>query len=363
MYSTEDTVINVELINFSFDTEPSIIEIVWLDTGNYIGLNTGSVVFYSEAKEASLTIDIDLQPGNYMLRVRSADDWDTYWNTYWPGWGDTSTMIGDENADTAFSISSTYFSVIGSSNLINLKGTAWAAKYPDTDLLLSATLEWDGTSDGGSYTVKRVDEKGKVTYIEDICDNHIDISDLSLGGIYTYTVSDGKNASNPIVINLSAIPPLEYAGNNNDKVIVLKIGDPWIYSADDKQSALEGVGLEQIKTVGGNDLGVVPIILNDRTMIPVAILVRETGGMVTWDGEQRLVTIKKWDSTIMDFNTLEIPIGSLKVYLNGEERAFDTPAQINRGRTLVPIRLLELLDYEVYWVSDSKSIVICYSSV
>lgn len=361
VYSTENTVIKGELLNYSWDMEPDIVEIFWLDTG--------SVVYYSEAREASFTIDINLHPGKYLLRVRRGMDWNTYWNTYWSTYWDwnNSPWYPDsdegENEDAGFYSYSTYFSVIGPSNLFHLEGTAQAEKYPDTEVLLSTRLEWDGLSGAGPYTVTQTDEKyedKKVTYIEDIYDNYVVASGLRLGGIYTYTVSDGKKTSNPIVIDLSGIPPLEYAESDNDKVIVLKIGDPWMYSANDKQSALDGTGLEKITTIGGKDRGVVPILVNDRTMIPVAILVRKMGGSVDWDGKQRLVTIKAWDSTMMQYSTLEIPIDSKTVYLNGEEREFDTPAQIQRSRTLVPIRHLELLGYEVEWVKSSQSVVICY---
>lgn len=62
----------------------------------------------------------------------------------------------------------------------------------------------------------------------------------------------------------------------------------------------------------------------------------------------------------MLYNTLEIPVNKETVYLNNKGRVFDTPAQIKYGRTLVPIRLLELLGCDVEWVDNSQSVVICY---
>lgn len=353
VYNTENTVINVELLNYSWDAEPDIVEIVWLDTGN--------VVFYGEASEASLTIDVDLHPGEYLLRVRRSADWDTYWDTYWNmGWNEN--WQEDWDAYWEANSSSVHFSVAGTSELLCLKGNAAVEIWSETEVMLGARLEWDGPSDGGPYTVTRRDEKyfpGEVISIDGIYDNCFVDAGLKSGGVYTYTVSAGGKTSNPIVIDLSGIPPLEYP-NKNNRVIVLKIGDPYMYSAENKQSAIDGSELKRTRAIDGNDRSVVPVIINERTMIPVATLVEEMGGSASWDGDKRVVTISLLDSITMLNNTLEIPIGSKTVYLNGEGRRFDIPAQIKYSRTLVPIRLLELLGCDVEWVDNNQSVVICY---
>lgn len=354
VYSAENTIINAELLNYSWDTEPDIVEIIWLDTGN--------VVFYSEAREASLTINIDLHPGEYLLRVRRSADRDTYWDTYWNmGWNEN--WEEDWNAYWEANSSSVYFSVVGTSELLCLNGDVAVEIRSETEVMLGARLEWDGPSDGGPYTVTRRAEKysgEEVIITEGICDNYFVDEDLLSGEAYTYTVLVGGKTSNQIVIDLSGFPPLEYVGNKYNRVIVLKIGDPYMYSAENKKSAIAGNGLKQIRAIDGDDWSIAPVIINGRTMIPVAALVKEMGGSVSWDSNTRVVTIGLLDHITMLDNTLEIPVGSKTVYLNGEGRRFDIPAQIKYGRTLVPIRLLELLGCDVEWVDDSQSIVICY---
>lgn len=357
VYSAENTVISVELLDNSLDTEPDIVEIVWLDTGN--------VVFYGETSEASLTIDIDLNPGEYLLRVRRSTDWDAGYDTYWGAWNMewNENWEEDWNAYWEANSSSVHFFVTGTSDLLCLKGSAVVEIPSETEVMLGARLEWDGPSDGGPYTVTRRDEKhfpGEVISMEDISDNCFVDEGLKSGGVYTYTVSAGGKTSNPIVIDLSGLPPLEYAGSKYNRVIVLKIGDPYMYSAENKQSALEGSELKRTRAIDKNDRSVAPVIINERTMIPVATLVDEMGGSASWDGDKRVVTIRLLDRITMLDNTLEIPIGVKTVYFNGEGRKFDTPAQIKYGRTLVPIRLLELLGCDVEWVDDSQSVVICY---
>lgn len=361
VYYREDTVINGELLNYSWDMEPGIIEIISLDTNR--------AVFYSEAKESTFSIDIDLHPGEYRLRLRRGTSrnayWDSYWDTGldWDGWADAWYAAGDVRGDTSLYSSSAYFSVVGASDLFHLSGKAEIEIIPNTKALLNARLEWDGLSGGGPYTLTQTDEKyekGKVTRIEGIYDSQTVVGGLQLGNIYTYTVSDGERSSNPIVIDLSAIPPLEYAGSKINKLIVLKIGDPYMYFAEGKSSALDGTRGEFMRAIDEDDLSVTPVMVNDLPMIPVAALVREMGGSVSWDGAKRVVTLNLLDSVTMKSNTLEIPIDSETVYLNGEKKTLDVSALIKYDRTLVPIRMLKLLGCDIKWDSESESIVICY---
>lgn len=334
-YSAGGASIKVKLPDHLWGASSVIVEILQQETG--------SIVFHSRPSEASLTIDINLHPGEYWLRARQ----DTVWNTE-----------QDVNYDKVYAC--TPFSVDGTSNLFHLTGEAVAEgdlAHPESCMLMGVRLTWDGPADGGPYTLTRIDEKysdGQTTRIEDIQTNHMIDTDALPGGIYTYIVSDGERTSNPVVLDLTKFPPLEYVGNRNDQVIVLRIGDPYLYSAPDKQSASRPSALTRIKAIDEDDLGVVPMIANSRTLLPVANLVRTMGGTVHWDSRDRLVTIKIWD------NTLVIPIDSNTVYLNNESRTFDTPARIEHNRTMVPIRQLELLGCEVNWHPESRSVVICY---
>lgn len=343
VYSSKDIVIRLELPDYILGMDPIIVDIVQE--------NTGSTVFCREAKEPLFIIDIDLHPGDYLLCVRQDKSWSMSID---------SDMGWDMNQEVIYA--SARFSVVGTSDLFHLTGEAVAdgdLKYPEFCMLLGARLEWDGLSEGGPYTLTRIDERSwdrEVIQIEDIQTNHFFDKDALPGGVYTYTVSDGKRTSNPIVLDLSEFPPLEYIGNKNDKVIVLRISDPYIYTTKDKESASKLSELKMIKPIDEKNLGVVPVISNNRTLLPIATLVKtmSPGSGVAWDGGRRLVTIKIWG------NVLEIPIGSKTVYINNQARTFDTPAQIEHGRTLVPVRHLELLGCEVDWVRTSRSVVICY---
>ena len=339
VYSPKD-IIRLELPDYILEMESPIVDIIQEDTG--------STVFFRKAEESPFIIDIDLHPGEYLLRVRQDKGW-IGWDA---SWGTSRDVV----------YASARFSVVGTSDLLQLTGKAVAdgnLDYPESCMLIGVRLEWDGSSDGGTYTLTRIDEgfwNQEVIQVENIQTNHFFDTGALPGGVYTYTVSDGKKTSNPIVFDLSKFPPLEYIGNKNDKVIVLRISDPYIYTAVDSVSASKLSELTIIRPIDENNLGVVPVISNGRTLVPIATLVRtmSPGSGVVWDGDRQLVTIKIWG------NVLEIPIGSKTVYVNNQARTFDTPARIEHGRTLVPVRHLELLGCEVDWIDTSRSVLICY---
>ena len=77
---------------------------------------------------------------------------------------------------------------------------------------------------------------------------------------------------------ISASCASAYAANG-DKTITLTIGDP--------NMTVDGVE----KSIDNE--GTVPIIENDRTMLPLRAVLEELGATVEWDGETRTVTIKK----------------------------------------------------------------------
>lgn len=322
VYSTDHTVLQVVLSGYFNTWSGDTVSVEISRQG------AGGLVFYRETREMAFQIDIGLQPGEYLLRAYNEAN-----EIYTP------------------------FSVVGESDLFLLTTEAVSERWGDEDYLIGVKLAWDGPVDGGPYTLTRIDSWGGVKVFENIEQSQFFDAETLPGGINTYTVSDGKRVSSPAVIDLRGFPPLEYAGNQNDRVIVMKIGDPYMYAAEDKQSAMQGKGLTRLGPIYWDDLGVVPRLMNDRTMVPIAALVRQMGGMVGWNGRKQIVTIR------YDGNALEIPIGSRTVYLNGQKRSFDTPARIDRDRTLVPVRHLELLNCEVNWVGKSRSIVICYRGI
>ncbi len=98
---------------------------------------------------------------------------------------------------------------------------------------------------------------------------------------------------------------------------------------------------------------VAPIIVNDRTMLPIRVIAEELGAKVDWDEAQQKVTVTKDDKKIT------IYIDSDTAYVNDEVVKLDSPAFIQNSRTFLPLRFIsENLGAEVDWDGDLQQVTI-----
>lgn len=96
-----------------------------------------------------------------------------------------------------------------------------------------------------------------------------------------------------------------------------------------------------------------PVIINDRTMVPVRGVFEALGATVTWDD-----SIKTAYGVLGD-TTVSIKIGEKAIYKNSVAIAIDTEAQIVNSRTLVPVRAIaEAFNCTVDWDSDTRTVII-----
>lgn len=158
---------------------------------------------------------------------------------------------------------------------------------------------------------------------------------------YTIMVCDVNG--NPSILN----------GNNAEKTskiaqwyindgIVLKIGNNYGYVNNEK------------KSIDSADENVMPIIKDDRTLLPLRFVSENMGCQVDYNDDTKDIHIY---GTGID---IKLTVNEKKYYVNGEERMFDVEAQVENGRTLVPLRALaEALGKEVQW-DNSGLIIITY---
>ena len=88
-----------------------------------------------------------------------------------------------------------------------------------------------------------------------------------------------------------------------------------------------------------------PVIIDDRTLVPMRAIFQALGSEVTWSEPTRTITSTKNGDTIV------LKIGEEGLYKNGSlVYTMAVPAQIINGRTLVPVRAIaEAFDAEVGW--------------
>ena len=93
-----------------------------------------------------------------------------------------------------------------------------------------------------------------------------------------------------------------------------------------------------------------PFIRDGRTIVPARMIAEALGAEVVWDSGTQSAVITKGDTTI------RLPIGSKNAQVNGKTVTLDVPAEIQNGRTLVPLRFLaENLKFTVNWNAASNT--------
>lgn len=102
-----------------------------------------------------------------------------------------------------------------------------------------------------------------------------------------------------------------------------------------------------------------PVLINDRTMVPMRQIFEVSGAKVEWDEATQTVTAtrKVSDNYGIDTTVVKLTIGSNKIIINGEENEMDVTPVVKDGRTLVPVRFIsQALGAKVIW-DEEQSIV------
>ncbi|MEW9122826.1 MAG: N-acetylmuramoyl-L-alanine amidase family protein [Thermotaleaceae bacterium] len=108
--------------------------------------------------------------------------------------------------------------------------------------------------------------------------------------------------------------------------------------------------------MGGEDVitDVPPMLLNNRTLVPIAFVVENLGAEIQWNQSERKATITTTDKTIV------LQIDSAAAVVNGSPVSLPdrVPAKLmnynGKSRTMVPLRFIsEQLGMDVNWISET----------
>ena len=101
-----------------------------------------------------------------------------------------------------------------------------------------------------------------------------------------------------------------------------------------------------------------PIILNDRTLVPVREVFEYLGGTVNWDNNERRVDVT------LDKKTISLWIDKTTAKVDGKEIELDVPAKIINNKTMVPARFIaEKGDLVVDWNQETYTVDIKFKKV
>ena len=115
---------------------------------------------------------------------------------------------------------------------------------------------------------------------------------------------------------------------------------------------------DPVMTINGaekniDENGTVPVIIDDRTLLPVRAFVEGIGGTVEWDESAKTATLA------YNGNVIKLTIDSTTAYLNDEAQTLDVTPVIINDRTMLPIRFIaESFGYTVMWNSDTQTVTI-----
>lgn len=107
--------------------------------------------------------------------------------------------------------------------------------------------------------------------------------------------------------------------------------------------------------VGGKMLSpdVPPLLVHDRTMVPIRIISEELGAKVDWDLAQQKVHISNGASDITMW------VGKSTAKVNGKDKTLDAPPLLKNDRTLVPIRFIaESMGTTVGWEQNTQTVYV-----
>lgn len=96
-----------------------------------------------------------------------------------------------------------------------------------------------------------------------------------------------------------------------------------------------------------------PIIVNDRTLVPVRAIFEAMGAAVAWNANTRTVTSILGDTTVI------MVIDNTVMTVNDVPKSLDVPAKIYGDRTLVPVRAVsESFGADVKWIPETRTVQI-----
>lgn len=99
-----------------------------------------------------------------------------------------------------------------------------------------------------------------------------------------------------------------------------------------------------------------PVIQNGRTLLPIASIIREFGGTVTWNEVDRKVTV------LLGENQVELWINRNQAKVNGTTQVLDVAPTIINGKTMVPLRFVsDNIGVDLIWHGNNRVISLYYN--
>lgn len=125
---------------------------------------------------------------------------------------------------------------------------------------------------------------------------------------------------------------------SGDKLMVLFAGRPVAYAAG------AAVKID-------SDSSVVPIMREDRVLLPVRFIAEKLQTEITWDQESSAVILSN------NLHKVKVKLGDREMTVDGRRVPMDVPAQLVNDRTMLPVRAVsDALGKKVFW--DERGLIL-----
>jgi hypothetical protein len=163
-------------------------------------------------------------------------------------------------------------------------------------------------------------------------------------GTFSYALSSLPEGAMSVITVIAKDP----AGNETKKMINVK----YIKTTIMKLQIGNKIALVNTST---ETLDAPPVIIKNRTFVPLRFISEAFGAKLTWDPIFQLIDIS------LGSDSLRLQIGKDFAEVNGKKVLLDAAPVIVKGRTMVPIRFIsEALDAQVLWDDATKTVTIIY---
>lgn len=100
---------------------------------------------------------------------------------------------------------------------------------------------------------------------------------------------------------------------------------------------------------------VMPVVVNDRTLVPVRFIAESFGAKVDWDPDTKTVTVNG------DGKNISLVLGQTEMNVDGSVVVLEVAADTINDRTMIPLRaLVEALGKNVFW--DPRGLILITNS-
>ena len=102
--------------------------------------------------------------------------------------------------------------------------------------------------------------------------------------------------------------------------------------------------------------GTTPVVVNNRTLVPIRAVIEAMGGTVAWNGKDSRVDIT------LKGKTIKLWINKLEAKVGNETKVLEVAPSIIKGRTMIPLRFVtENLGATLEWNGVERKITLRYT--